>query len=102
MPFVDLPRYLIHFTNEDKHPIDVPRPEVLPEAGDVLIFTKQWSTPSGISYQPGDEIHLMCRTEEAPWGKLSELGNWKCITKMGVTVWSNIEWLLATDCLEHE
>lgn len=75
--------------------LDVPRPATLPEAGAFLYFRKIFSTPVGAVYTPGDEVYLLRRTNEAPYGKLSELGNWVALSKYGVSVWSNIEWMLA-------
>ena len=85
--------YQIHV--DWKEPIEAPRPDTLPEAGDILVFTAEWHTPTGQIYSIGDEVHLMHRTNEAPWGKRSELGNWVAISKLGVSVWANIEWLMA-------
>jgi len=76
-------------------PLDAPRPEVLPQAGDILVFAEPFDVAGIATYDVGDEIHLMKRTDEAPHGKISALGNWKAISKYGVTVWSNIEWMLA-------
>jgi len=76
-------------------PIDVPRCEVLPVEGDILIVEKDFRTPGTAVYAKGDEVHLVKRTFEAPFGKLSSLGNWQAISKFGVSIWSNIEWALA-------
>jgi hypothetical protein len=92
--------YLIHI--EGKTPLEVERPEVMPEEGDILIFTEHWGLPGfapGNIYKPGDEVHLLRRTDEAPYGKLSSLGNWVAFTKNGKSIWSNIEWLLASRTL---
>lgn len=83
-----------------KESIEVPCPEVLPEPGDICIFTDTYETPGDLVYEHGDELHLMKRTDEAPYGKTSSLGNWLIISKFGVSVWSNIEWLLATEKLQ--
>jgi hypothetical protein len=80
---------------EGTTPLDVPRPEKLPVAGDILIVEKAFMTPGHQIYKIGDEIHLVKRTNDAPFGKLSSLGNWQAITKFGVSIWSNIEWALA-------
>lgn len=75
--------------------IDVPAPAVLPVAGDILIVEKAFMTPGDQIYKIGDEVHLVERTNDAPYGKHSSLGNWRAISKFGVSVWSNIEWSLA-------
>jgi hypothetical protein len=75
--------------------IDVPCPAVLPVAGDILIVEQAFMTPGNQIYKIGDEVHLMKRTEDAPFGKHSSLGNWLAISKFGPSVWSNIEWALA-------
>jgi hypothetical protein len=80
---------------EGTTPLEVPRPEKLPVEGDILIVEKDFRTPSNAIYLQGDEIHLVKRTNDAPFGKLSSLGNWQAITKLGVSIWSNIEWALA-------
>ncbi len=91
--------YLIHI--DGTTPIDAPRPEVLPEPGDILVFSEEWHTPIGQVYVAGDEVHLMKRTDEAPHGRRSELGNWVAISKFGALVWSNIEWLLADNKVRY-
>lgn len=75
--------------------IDVPCVEVLPEPGDILLVAIDFVTPGDKAYLAGDEIHLIKRVWEAPFGKLSQLGNWQAISKFGVSVWSNIEWAMA-------
>jgi hypothetical protein len=86
--------------NDGKSPITVERPDELPQPGDILIFTQEYHTPAPQEYSEGDEIHLHERTDEAPFGKTSELGNWRAISKYGVSIWSNIEWMLATGTLK--
>ena len=80
---------------EGAAPLDVPRPDELPEPGDILTVLEEFSTPGGQVYLLGDELHLMDRTNDAPYGNLSSLGNWNVITKFGDSVWSNIEWAMA-------
>lgn len=88
--------YRIDFL-DGSSPIYPPRPDDLPKAGDILCFTEHYETPGMMVYQAGDELHLMKRTTEAPYGKISSLGNWLVITKHGISVWSNIEWLMAEE-----
>jgi hypothetical protein len=83
-------------------PIEVPRPAVLPVDCDILVFVKAFSNPVLKDYQVGDEIHLMKRTDEAPHGKQSSLGNWLAISKHGLSVWSNIEWMIADGIVEYK
>lgn len=71
------------------------RPEVLPQPGDRLVVTKAFSTPGNDIYLEGDILILIRRTDEAPHGRLSSLGNWLVASKTGVTVWANIEYALA-------
>lgn len=78
----------------DGMPLSVPRPSELPEPGDICCFTADYETPGDQKFSAGDELHLMKRTDEAPYGRLSSLGNWVVISKHGVNVWANIEWLL--------
>lgn len=82
--------------------LEVPRPETLPEAGDILFFTKNKIMMGPFEYSRGDEVHLMKRTDEAPWGKSSSLGNWKAISKHGVSIWSNVEWMIAANQLSYK
>lgn len=86
--------YTIDMGAIGKGSLDVPCPKKLPEGGDILYFTDPFTIPSGQTYSRGDEIHLMRRTDEAPHGKRSSLGNWLAISKLGPSVWSNIEWML--------
>ena len=79
----------------------VERPEKLPQAGDILVFTKSFKTPGGGAYDAGDELHLLNRTDEAPFGRRSSLGNWEVFSKLGCLVWSNIEWMLETGVVTY-
>lgn len=86
-----------------KEPLEVDCPDELPRAGQVLIFTEQWKGPGDSpQYEPGDEVMLLRRTNDAPWGRLSSLGNWVAVTKYGRSVWSNIEWLMAQGRLTQD
>jgi hypothetical protein len=87
--------YTIYMSGQKS--LEVPCPRTLPEAGDIFRFAVDLETPGGQTYQIGDELHLMKRTSDAPYGKLSSLGNWLVITKHGISVWSNIEWLIADE-----
>ena len=87
--------YTISFTDNSKSSIEVERPHVLPEPGDILVFSQRWCTPGNRWYETGDEIHLHERTQEAPNFRLSSLGNWIAISKYGVSIWSNIEWMMS-------
>jgi len=70
-----------------------------PSPGDVLVAKKPFYTPVH-SYNVGDELHLMCRTQEAPHHILCSLGNWVVKCKYQVSIWSNVEWALAEGILE--
>jgi hypothetical protein len=112
MSFNDKNHYEIRFTVAGGSALEVPAPDELPMAGDILVMLTPYVTPGAgpmgpgsldddfFQFNVGDELHLMYRTQEAPYGKLSSLGNWMVIAGNGVTVWSNIEWLMATDTLE--
>lgn len=78
--------------------ITVSCPDELPEPGDILVFT---ADVPDFGWEQGDEVHLMDRTQDAPRGKVSSLGNWQVITKKGVDVWPNIEWLMADGVLKQ-
>lgn len=96
-----LPTYQISGAGLSTGMVDVPCPRVLPEAGDILVFTKRVVTPGSQHYEVDDEVHLVKRTQDAPYGKLSSLGNWQAISKHGVSIWSNIEWMMAEGNLVH-
>lgn len=70
------------------------RPAVLPEPGDILYVEDAFTTPGDALYLPGDTLELLCRTDEAPWGRISSLGNWWVKCKYGTSVWANIEYIL--------
>lgn len=78
--------------------IEVPCPDTLPQSGDILFFP---AAAANYGWEEGDEVHLMERTDEAPHGKVSELGNWVVLTKKGRGVWANIEWLIADGVLKQ-
>jgi len=78
----------------------VPTPHELPAAGQVLTFKHGVRTLAGVSYSPGDTLELIERTSEAPHHRCSSLGNWRVKCKYMVSVWTNIEWLIAEGELE--
>jgi hypothetical protein len=90
---------------EGQQPLEVPCPsdDKLPQPDDIYVFTSSFSiSVADVSYDVGDKLLLMKRTDEAPRGRRSSLGNWVAISKNGVSVWSNIEWLIAIEHLKKE
>jgi hypothetical protein len=81
--------------------IDVECSDVLPVEDDVYIFAKPYNVnfKGATVYNVGDLMLLMYRTDEAPYGRRSSLGNWAAITKAGGGVWANIEWLIYQETL---
>lgn len=71
---------------------EIPTPERLPVAGDVMIVTRMFFTLGGEQYYEGDKLYIIERTQEAPHGRLLDIGNLKVKGKNGqVTIWTNIE-----------
>lgn len=66
-------------------------PDVLPQSGEILVATIHFRTSAGTKYVPGDEFELLERTNEAPYGYLSSLGNWRVKCKARTSIWSSIE-----------
>jgi len=61
------------------------------KSGQTLIVLKPFMTLGNRLYQHGDELRLIERTEEAPYGYKSSLGNWVVQCPHTTSVWSNIE-----------
>ena len=72
-----------------------PCPERLPQPGDVYEFTLPINTAGNCSYNIGDTLTILERTSEAPHLRLSSLGNLRVQCKYHVSVWTNIEWMIA-------
>jgi len=79
-----------------------PRPEILPQAGDVLMAEKLFRTKAGLVYQVGTRLRLIERTQDAPFGMLSSLGNWVVECPFQVSVWTNIELMIAEGTLSYD
>lgn len=84
---------ITYLPNGTKTAFEAPDPPL--QAGEVLEFVEVSGTLAGHSFQPGDTLTLVRRTNEAPFGHLCSLGNWVVETKYHVsgneTIWSNIE-----------
>jgi len=80
---------------------EFPRPECLPQAGDVLVVEKPFRTLAGYVYQVGSRLRLIERTLDAPFGLLSSLGNWVVECPFQESVWTNIELMIAEGTLSY-
>lgn len=76
-------------------------PDVMPKAGDVLVFTAPAFTPA-FQYHEGDELCLLYETDDHPWELLCSLGNWVVKCQHQTSVWSNIQIGLATGVLRYK
>lgn len=81
-------------------PVTLPRPLNLPKPGTLLRVRKPFSTLACFNYGRGDALRLIARTYKAPYGYLSSLGNWIVECDHQVSVWSNIEAMMAEGALE--
>lgn len=77
-----------------------PCSDVLPVEGQVLKVRRPFKTLAGRVYLAGHELRLIHRTDAAPHGRLSSLGNWLVDCGYMVSVWTNIEWMIAEGALE--
>jgi hypothetical protein len=93
-----LPTYTISAVNAYGSS-EFPLPETLPQAGDVLVVEKTFKTPAGYIYQVGTRLRLIERTQDAPFGMLSSLGNWVVECPFQKSVWTNIELMIAEGTL---
>jgi hypothetical protein len=73
----------------------VPCPDVLPERGQILTIRQPFGTLANLQYRVGDQLKLVARTYSAPHGRLSSLGNWIVRCPHQLSIWSNIEWMIA-------
>ncbi len=91
-----------HITYDDgknKHAVALKLRTPPPEPGAVLVVVKAFDTPSH-SYNVGDELALIERTQEAPHHILCSLGNWVVECKYETSIWSNIEWAIKEGILK--
>jgi hypothetical protein len=95
-----MPTYRITY-NDGTSPIttqDLPMPrpsDRQPVPGDVIVVAEPFWTPAAITYQPGDELNLLWRTALPCYHRTSSLGNWLVKSKYSVSIWTNIEFMLA-------
>jgi hypothetical protein len=71
--------------------VELPRPKEDLQPGQVLRVMKPVVTLGNFCYYQGDILELVERTQEAPYGYQSSLGNWVVRCPHQVSVWSNIE-----------
>lgn len=72
----------------------------IPQPGDVLVVKVPIHTLADLSYEVGDELVLVERTEAAPFGLKCSLGNWLVRDKHFVSIWSNVEWAMIEGLLK--
>ena len=70
-------------------------PVHIPEIGDIYEARKSFRTGGGIEYQIGDQLLVICRTDELAYDHLASLGN-LCIEGKDrkITVWATLEFLI--------
>jgi hypothetical protein len=95
------PTYTISVVNANDGSSEFPRPERLPQAGDVLVVEKAFRTKAGYVYHVGSKLRLIERTQDAPYGLLSSLGNWVVECPFQESVWTNIELMIAEGTLGY-
>lgn len=91
---VTLPEWVQELTIERE--VTLPQPDHALEEGQILTVMKPFSTNTGHSYHQGDKLTLLRRTNEAPYGFSSSLGNWEVECPHKISVWSDIEAMVAT------
>ncbi len=74
-------------------------PDTIPTAGHVLRVLRPFMTLAGHRYFPSDKMVLIKRTQAAPHGNVSSLGNWEVRCPYTNSVWFNIEHLMAIGLL---
>ena len=74
---------------------DFPPPAPPLEIGDRLMFQEAGHTLGGEMFARGETIEVVGRTDEAPYHRITTEGNLLIRGKGRVSVWGNIEWLLA-------
>lgn len=72
-----------------RHEFELPNPR--PQPGDVYERTSFARTVGGQDYEVGDTIEVIEMTKDSPHGYHSSAGNWRCRTKVGVSVWTSLE-----------
>jgi hypothetical protein len=82
--------------------ITLPRPERLPQPGDVYVATDSIWTISPAQYVAGDRFEVMERTHFAPHHRRSSLGNLVIRCRFKKSVWSCFDAVVATGCLRLE
>lgn len=83
--------YTITFDNGMiKETMQVPLPKRLPQPNDIYQFTVSVRTPRG-TYQIGNYIKILHRTNQAPHHLSSSLGNLLCECKYATSVWTGVE-----------
>jgi hypothetical protein len=70
-------------------------PKRLPQQGDEYRFAQPVVTLSNVSYDVGDKLLIIGRTNAAPHYRTSSLGNLLVSCKHMTSVWTNIEIMIA-------
>jgi len=74
---------------------NAPCPDVLPVEGQELTIVVPFVTLARKMYFAGDKLKLVRRTKQAPHGRVSSLGNWVVQCPHMISIWTNIEWMMA-------
>lgn len=61
------------------------------QAGDVYRVVTPFRTFASVTYEPGDQLEIIERTDEAPHGRRSSLGNLRVRCKHFESVWTCFE-----------
>jgi hypothetical protein len=82
-------------------PPEFPEPTPPLCAGETLIVLIPFLTAGAEWFARYDTMTLVERTDEAPFGFTTTLGNWIVRAHDNASVWSSIEWLLHTGVLQR-
>lgn len=75
-------------------------PDRRPEPGDLYEWTSTAMTVGGDRYEVGDTLEIIEMTLDSPHGYHSSVGNWRCRTKFGVSVWTSVDESIAHNQLQ--
>jgi hypothetical protein len=80
--------------------LELDRPDVLPQPGEVYEAVRSFHTVGGLTYHRGDKFKILRRTNRSPHNRRSSLGNLVIECKYHTSVWTAFESAIAGNWIQ--
>lgn len=91
---------LTYDDGKERGTIDFDNPERFAQPGDVYEVVKKFTTLAPVTYEAGDRLTVLERTNFTPYHRKSSLGNLLIRCKAGTSVWSCFDHFVAEGWLK--